>query len=259
MLAANQAVARHLFLKEVPSIHRVHESPDEIKLTAFNEFIKGFGYKLKNTQNPNSIDLQNLLKKAKGRPEERVVNTLLLRSMKKARYSEKDPGHFCLAFEHYTHFTSPIRRYPDLIIHRLVKSFFKRKCSPKEKKQLFPIIVDCAEQSSFREEKAVSVEREINDLRRTQYMADKVNKIYSGLITSVTAFGFFVELAEVYVEGLVHVSNLTDDYYIYLEAEHKLHGQHRHKTYQIGAAVKVRVLEVDIAKRRISLALANTK
>lgn len=259
MLAANQVVARHLSLKDIPFIHRVHESPDDIKLTAFNEFVKGFGYKLKSTHNPNSIDMQNLLKKAKGRPEERVVNTLLLRSMKKARYSEKDPGHFCLAFEHYTHFTSPIRRYPDLIIHRLVKSFFKRKCSSKEKKQLLPVVADCAEQSSFREEKAMNVEREINDLRRTQYMADKVNKIYSGIITGVTAFGFFVELAEVFVEGLVHVSSLADDYYIYLEAEHKLHGQHRRKTYQIGNAVKVRVEEVDIAKRRISLALAKTK
>ncbi len=254
MLAANQAVAQHL--AEIPSIHRIHESPDEIKLTAFNEFVKGFGYQLKNVQNPSSLDLQNLLKKVKGRPEERVVNTLLLRSMKKARYSEKDPGHFCLAFKHYTHFTSPIRRYPDLITHRLVKSFYKRKCSAKEKKELYPRIADFARQSSHMEEKAVSVEREMNDLRRAQFMVDKVNKVYSGIITTVTGFGFFVELEEVYVEGLVHVSSLADDYYIYFEADHKLQGQHKHKTYKIGASVKVRVAEVDIAKRRISLTIA---
>lgn len=256
MLAANQVVARHLSTKDIPFIHRIHESPDDAKLTAFNDFIKVFGYQLKEAHNPSSLDLQNLLKKAKSRPEERVVNTLLLRSMKKARYSPSDPGHFCLAFEHYTHFTSPIRRYPDLIIHRLVKSFHKRKCSTKERKDLFPRITDFADQSSFKEEKAMLVEREMNDLLRAKYMADKVNKTYSGIITSVTAFGFFVELTEVYVEGLVHVSSLMDDYYIYIEEEHKLQGQHKHRKYKIGDPVKVRVTEVDIAKRRISLMLA---
>lgn len=256
MLAANQVVAQHLASKDIPLIHRIHESPDEAKLSAFNDFVKVFGYQLKESNNPSSLDLQNLLKKAKGRPEERVVNTLLLRSMKKAKYSQQDPGHFCLAFEHYTHFTSPIRRYPDLIIHRLVKSFHKRKCSAKERKELYPRVTDFADQSSFKEEKAMLVEREMNDLLRAKYMADKVGKTYSGLITSVTAFGFFVELTEVYVEGLVHVSSLADDYYIYFEEEHKLQGQHKHRKYKIGDPVKVRVMEVDIAKRRISLTLA---
>ncbi|MBI4382414.1 MAG: ribonuclease R [Nitrospinae bacterium] len=259
MLSANQVVARHLSERDIPSIHRVHERPDEAKIVAFNEFVKSFGLKLAHLHNPSPKDLQNLLKKALGRPEERVVNTVLLRAMKKALYSEKDPGHFCLAFEHYTHFTSPIRRYPDLVTHRTVKRFFKSKCTARERQRLLPRIADFAEQSSRAELKAMEVEREINDLRRVQFMADKVNEVYSGTITGVTAFGFFVELTEAFVEGLVHVSSLMDDYYIYLEAEHKLKGQHKHKTYQIGDPVKVRVTNVDVKKRQIDLTLVKNK
>ncbi|MFQ5443115.1 MAG: ribonuclease R [Nitrospinales bacterium] len=258
MLAANQVVARYLDSRGAPFIHRIHESPDEDKLAAFNDFIKTFGLKLGRLHNIPSKSLHRLLEKVQGRPEERVVNTLLLRTMKKARYSEIDPGHYCLGFEHYTHFTSPIRRYPDLITHRVLKKFFKRKCSQKERKKMLPQLAEYADQSSERERKAMQVEREINDLRRAQFMVDKIGQAYSGIITSVVSFGFFVELSECFVEGLVKVSNLTDDYYVYLEEEHKWKGMNRQKIYQIGDPVKVRVQHVDIALRQIDFALIKT-
>jgi ribonuclease R len=175
--------------------------------------------------------------------------------MKKARYSQKDSGHFCLGFQHYTHFTSPIRRYPDLVTHWLLKTSLDRKFSTHEKKILAKEMEEIAEHSTHKEVKATEVEREIKDLRCTQYMADKIGKSFTGIIVSVTQFGLFVELAEVFVEGLVHISSLRDDYYIYLEQEHKLRGQRQHKVYKIGDTIKVRVSKVDISLRRIDLVL----
>jgi len=259
MLAANQVIARYLQDKNVPLIHRIHETPDEDKIAEFNRFILSFGLKLRTTHKVPSTDLQRLLERAKGHPEERTINTLLLRTMKKAVYSEKDPGHYCLGFKYYSHFTSPIRRYPDLITHRLVKTYLKRKkCSHREHRHLLPKIAEFAEQSSLMERKAMEIEREINDLRRAQFMADKIGNTYTGLITGVTAFGFFVELCEVFIEGLVKISSVTDDYYVYIETEHKWQGQRRHRIFKIGDTVKVRVSNVDIAKRQIDLALAQT-
>ncbi|MCH8209138.1 MAG: RNB domain-containing ribonuclease, partial [Nitrospinae bacterium] len=254
MLAANQEVAKHLFEKEIPSIHRIHEPPDEDKLALFNDFIDAFGLHLPSPRKVKSSSLQKLLDKVHGRPEERTVNALLLRTMKKAIYSEKDPGHYCLGFEHYTHFTSPIRRFPDLITHGTVKNFLKKKkIALREKKRLRPRIVEYAEQSTQMEIKAMGIEREVNDLRRAQYMADKIGSAYSGIITGVTSFGFFVELAEVFVEGLVHIRDLADDYYIYFEHEHMLKGQRHRRKYKIGGAVEVRLKHVDISKRQIDL------
>lgn len=256
MLAANREVAKFLFEKNVPSIHRIHERPDNDKIAEFNRFILSFGVKLKTIHNTPSVELQNLLKKIRNHPEERTINTLLLRTMKKAVYSTKDSGHYCLGFKFYTHFTSPIRRYPDLITHRLIKTYLqKRKLSQRENKRLLPRISDYAEQSSAREQRALAIEREINDLRRAQFMADKIGNNYSGIITNVTAFGFFIQLSEVFVEGLVKISSVGDDYYIFIEAEHKWQGQRRRRTFKIGDTVKVRVANVDIAKRWINLTL----
>ena len=254
MLAANRVVAEHLHKKNLPGIHRIHEAPDQDKLQRFQEFVKDIGFRLPSLSNVQSSHLQNLLARVRGHAEERTVNLLLLRSLKKAVYSEKDPGHFCLGFRHYTHFTSPIRRYPDLATHRMIKTFLaKKKCSQQERKKLLPLSREQAEQSSAMEVKAVEVEREIANLRRAQFMADKVGRVYAGHISSVTGFGIFVELDQVFVEGLVHISSLADDYYVYYEHEHMLKGQHKYKTYRIGDALQVRVTRVDISKKQIDL------
>ena len=173
--------------------------------------------------------------------------------MKKARYSETDPGHFCLGFPHYAHFTSPIRRYPDLMVHRIIKKYLKRKCPQKDKKSLYSRLAEISEQSTQMEIQAMAISREVTDLRRTQFMADKVGHTFHGIITGVTGFGFFVELEEVFVEGLVKISSIMDDYYLFIETEHRLIGQKRHRSFQIGDPVKVRVAGVDLGRRQIDL------
>ena len=251
MLAANQFVALNLHERGIPCIHRIHESPNPERLANFNEFIASFGLKVPSPV--HSTDFQALLKKIQGRPEERVVNTLLLRTMKKARYSEADPGHFCLGFPHYAHFTSPIRRYPDLLLHRILKKYLKRKCPPKEKKVLLSKIAEISEQSTQMEIQAMAIEREVIDLRRAQFMMDKIGKTFHGIITGVTGFGFFVELEEIFVEGLVKISSIMDDYYLFIEPEHRLIGQKRHRCFRIGDPVKVRVSGVDMGRKQIDL------
>ena len=253
MLAANQAVALNLHEKNIPCIHRIHEPPDPTKIFEFKEFISSFGLRLSDSEKIRSKDLNSLLKKIQGTPEERVVNTLLLRTMKKARYSPSDPGHYCLGFTHYAHFTSPIRRYPDLIVHRIVKKYLKHKCSKKEKKALQSSLSEISEQSTQMEIQAMSIEREIISLRRAQFMMDKIGKTFYGIITGVASFGFFVELENVFVEGLVKVSSIMDDYYLFIETEHKLIGQKFHRVFQIGNRVKVRVKDITLSKRQIDL------
>ena len=253
MLAANQAVALNLYEKDIPCIHRIHEPPDPTKIFEFKEFISSFGLRLSDSGKIRSKDLNSLLKKIQGTPEERVVNTLLLRTMKKARYSPSDPGHYCLGFTHYAHFTSPIRRYPDLIVHRIVKKYLKHKCSKKEKKALQSSLSEISEQSTQMEIQAMSIEREIISLRRAQFMMDKIGKTFYGIITGVASFGFFVELENVFVEGLVKVSSIMDDYYLFIETEHKLIGQKFHRVFQIGNRVKVRVKDITLSKRQIDL------
>ena len=253
MLAANRAVA--LKMEKVPFLYRIHDEPDSETVKDFLLFVHNFGYKLRKRAAGSSV-FQELLEKAKGRPEERLVNHLLLRSMKQAIYSEENRGHFGLAFDHYTHFTSPIRRYPDLIVHRLLKKMLLKQYGKKEQARWSDLLPRIADQSSDRERLAMEAEREVVDLKKTQFMADKVGATFSGLISGVTGFGIFVELEEYFVEGLIHISNLKDDYYTFLEKEYALVGEGRGKRYRIGDPLEVEIIGVDMGKRQISMAPA---
>ncbi|MCP3676748.1 MAG: ribonuclease R [Deltaproteobacteria bacterium] len=254
MLAANRAVA--LRMEKVPFLYRVHDEPDGEKVKDFLAFVHNFGYKLKGREAGPHL-FKELLEKAKGRPEERLINHLLLRSMKQAIYSEENRGHFGLAFDHYTHFTSPIRRYPDLIVHRLLKRMIGGKYGKIEQAQWKAILPDIADQSSLRERGAMEAERDVVDLKKAEFMRDKVGEQYDGLISGVTSFGLFVELKEYFVEGLIHISQLRDGYYTFAEKEHALIGEGRGIRFRIGDPVRVEITGVDMGKRQISMELAS--
>src|SRR3990167_4229684 len=254
MLAANQSVARHVAKKGLPFLYRVHEEPDEESIFEFKEFIRNFGYHLKGEKLSPKV-LQEVLSAAAGKPEERLINHILLRSMKQAKYSEKNIGHFGLAFEYYSHFTSPIRRYPDLIVHRILKQIMKGRYSEKDKEHWERSLPEIAAHTSNRERNAMEAEREIVDLKKTQFMKDKIGEVYNGIISGVTSFGLFVELEGYFVEGLIHVTNMKDDYYIFMEKEHSLVVERTKKRFRVGDTAKVRIENVDIERRQIDMAL----
>ena len=256
MLAANETIAQHMGNKEIPFIYRVHESPDEDKITEFNEFMEDLGYKFKlNHQQPKTF--QRLLNKLEGKTEETLINQLLLRSMKQARYSTENIGHFGLASQHYTHFTSPIRRYPDLIVHRLIKEVSKNRRIKEERKSLLDAkLKDIAKHSSERERLSMEAEREVVELKKLEFMQDKIGSEYDGVISGVVAFGFFVELEDILVEGLVRVTSMYDDFYRFEERQHRLAGDRTDKVYRLGDKVRVRVDKVDMEKRKIDFILA---
>ena len=256
MLAANETIARHMGNKEIPFIYRVHESPDEDKITEFNEFMEDLGYKFKlNHQQPKTF--QRLLNKLEGKTEETLINQLLLRSMKQARYSTENIGHFGLASQHYTYFTSPIRRYPDLIVHRLIKEVSKtRRVKEDRRSMLDAKLKDIAKHSSERERLSMEAEREVVELKKLEFMQDKIGSEYDGVISGVVAFGFFVELEDILVEGLVRVTSMYDDFYRFEERQHRLAGDRTDKVYRLGDKVRVRVDKVDMEKRKIDFILA---
>ena len=254
MLVCNETVAEHMYWKEIPFIYRVHEDPDAEKLQAFNEFIFNFGYHLKGIAEIHPKALQQLTDQIKGTKEERIINTLMLRSLKKARYTSESMGHFGLAAKYYCHFTSPIRRYPDLMIHRIIKEDIHGKLTEKRLKHLHSIIESIAEQSSIRERAADEAEREVEDLKKAEYMKDRIGEEYDGIISGVTSFGMFVELENT-IEGLVHMSNMEDDYYQFDETHHMLIGERRRRTFRIGDSVRIKVLNADIANRTIDFSL----
>lgn len=271
MLAANKSVATYMTGKKLPFLYRVHEKPDEISLHEFKEFVSNFGYTLPSPpfNSPLSkggdrgvkggisgVALQHVLAEAEGSAEGRLINHVLLRSMKQAIYSEKNIGHFGLAFEYYTHFTSPIRRYPDLIVHRIMKKVIKKQYSDHDKEYWERALPEITAHTSKRERNAMEAEREIVDLKKCQFMKDKIGEIYNGIISGVTGFGFFVELKDYFVEGLVHVTNMKDDYYVFMEKEHYLIGERRKKRYRIGDNVRVKLTNVDMARRQIDMAIS---
>ncbi|MCM3739274.1 ribonuclease R [Oceanobacillus luteolus] len=260
MLAANETIAEHFHWLDVPFIHRIHEEPDSGKLESFFEFLASLGVPVKGKANDvHPQALQKVLEKLKDEPEEMIVSRLMLRSMKQAKYAPESVGHFGLATEFYTHFTSPIRRYPDLIVHRLIRTYlFDKEMDRKTLATWRESLPEIARHTSEMERRAVDAERETDDLKKAEFMLDKVGEEYEGVISSVTNFGLFVELENT-VEGLVHVSYLVDDYYHYNDRAHALIGEHTAKMYRVGDAVKVRVVQVNLEERVVDFELVEAK
>ena len=254
MLAANEAVAFWVVQQREAMIFRVHEAPSEGKMLAFQEFIAYFNQGISlPVEGVKPKLLQKFLDSVAGQPEERVINHVLLRSMPQAYYSVNNLGHFGLAADNYCHFTSPIRRYPDLAVHRTLK---KLLVGGKASGQGSGVpLEEVAQRSSSTERRAMEAERDIVNLKKCQFVADKVGETYLGMVTSVHAFGFFVELHDIYVEGLVHVSSLDDDFYQYEEERRRLIGMNRRREFCIGAPVKVCVQKVDLDRREIDFRL----
>ena len=256
MIMANKVIAEDMYWREVPFIYRIHEQPDEERLKEFNEFIHNFGYHLKGIENEvHSSALQDVLKEVEGKPEQRLINTVLLRTMKKAVYSQYNIGHYGLGIQYYCHFTSPIRRYPDLMIHRIIKEVIQKgKLNEKRRDHLEEKIPGIADHSSLQERRAMEAERDSVDLKKIEYMLDKKGEEFEGIISGITGFGFFVELKNT-VEGLVHVEDLKDDYYHLREDLHALIGERTNKRYRLGDEVKVKVIKVNPEEREIDFIL----
>ena len=250
MLACNETIAEYMYWTNLPFVYRVHENPDEEKLAKFREFIYNLGYTMKWTQDIHPRTLQEVLEKVKGKKEETVVSTLLLRSMMKARYSPESLGHFGLAARYYCHFTSPIRRYPDLQIHRIIKEQINGKIDSGRAKKLIGIVDYAAKQSSETERVAQEAEREVDDLKKAEYMQDRIGEEFEGIVSSVTSFGMFVELPST-IEGLIRINALEDDYYVYDENHLALIGERTKNIYRLGDEVKVKCSRVDIANREV--------
>lgn len=250
MLVCNETVAEHMFWSHLPFVYRIHEDPDEEKLEKFREFIYNLGYIVKWNGEVKPRNLQEILEKVRGKKEETVVSTLLLRSMMRAKYSPECVGHFGLAAKYYCHFTSPIRRYPDLQIHRIIKEFINGKIDDDRSKKLTALVDYAARQSSETENIATEAEREVDDLKKAEYMLDRIGEEFEGIVSSVTSFGMFVELPNT-IEGLIHITALDGDYYIYDENHLCLMGERTKKIYRLGDFVKVRCSRVDIPNREI--------
>lgn len=251
MLICNEIIAEDFFWQEVPFLFRSHEIPDEQKLQKMEDFIRNFGYHLKGSKDdihPKAI--QQMLLKAEGKDEERIITRVVLRSMKQARYTAENGGHFGLAAKYYCHFTSPIRRYPDLQIHRIIKWILDGQMTEKKQKSLNKVMPDVAKQCSMRERTAEDAERATDDLKKAEYMADKIGMEYEGIISSLTSWGIYVELPNT-VEGMVPLQSLEDDFYIYDEENMIIYGEHSNKKYMLGQKVNIIVTKVDIELKNI--------
>jgi ribonuclease R len=257
MIAANEAVARHLEAKDFPLLYRVHEGPDAESLEAIAPFLLSLGYRLPlKRDNITPLELQSILEACRGKPEEKVINHVLLRAMKQAHYQPENIGHFGLASICYTHFTSPIRRYPDLIVHRILeKELAGNKLKPNERVTFMDYLVEAGKHTSDRERLAMDAEREMVDLKKAQFMMDKIGEEFTGFITSLANFGFFVELEAYFVEGLVRLSSLMDDDYHYYEKEYVIKGRRHGRKFRLGDHVGVKVVRINAFRSEIDFQL----
>jgi ribonuclease R len=251
MLLANRLVAEQLEKKDLPALFRVHEDPSEAKIESLQKALGRLGYEL-DLMKASPRDLQAILRSAAGKPEAQLVSTLLLRSLKQARYSAENLGHFGLAFENYLHFTSPIRRYPDLVVHRVLRAMLQHRLSPTLKERMKSDFPDLAQHASDRERQAEKAERDLARYYHARWAKDHLGERFPGTISGVTNFGVFVALPNG-IEGLMHVSHLDDDYYLFLEDAMMLMGKSSRKKYRMGDRVEVRILQANPTARQIDL------
>ena len=255
MLVCNETVAERYFWAQIPFLYRIHEDPNPEKVADFLRFIHNFGYAIRGKE-LHPKDFQRLTDEIKSKKEEPVISTLLLRTMQKAVYSSEPGKHFGLAAQYYSHFTSPIRRYPDLQIHRIIKESLRGSLSSKRLEHLEGLLPEVADHTSMTERKAEEAEREVDDLKKAQYMAERIGEEYDGIVSSVTSFGIFVQLENT-IEGLVHFSNMEDDFYFFDEDNYMIVGERTKKTFRLGDEVRIKVIGADIGKKNIDFAIAS--
>ena len=251
MLMANETVAEEYFWRELPFLYRTHEVPDEEKIRKLSTFINNFGYHIHVRNEVKPKEIQKLLGKVEGTPEEDLISRLALRSMKRARYTTENTGHFGLAAKYYTHFTSPIRRYPDLQIHRIIKENLRGRLNENRISHYEEILPEVARKCSDHERSAEEAEREVTKMKKAEYMRARIGEEYDGVISGVTKWGIYVELPNT-VEGLVHVADMKDDHYEFSEQEYELYGRHTGKTYKLGQRIRVRVADADKVQRTVN-------
>ena len=257
MLLANETVAEDYYWQELPFVYRTHEAPDEEKIRTLATFINNFGYSMHigvNEIRPKEI--QKLLTKVEDTPEEAMISRLALRSMKQAKYTAENDGHFGLAANYYTHFTSPIRRYPDLQIHRIINDNLRGRMNESKIEHYQSILPEVAKRSSEMERRADEAERETIKLKKVEYMQAHIGEEFDGVISGITKWGMYVELPNT-IEGLVHVTNMTDDHYEYNEERYEMIGMHTRKVYKLGEALRVQVLDADRLMRTIDFKIVN--
>ena len=259
MLKANETIAEYMYWLEIPFVYRVHENPTEEKIAEFNKLIHNFGYTIKgNLDEIHPREIQKLLNQVEGKKEEPLINKMMLRSLKQAKYSPFNDGHFGLAAQYYCHFTSPIRRYPDLQIHRIIKESLEGTIDNQRVNELDAIVANAADQASKQERIAEKAERDTVDLKMAEYMSNYVGEEFNGFISSLTSFGIFIQLENT-IEGLVRMVDLSDDYYIFDESNMLYIGEHTRKTYHIGDEVRIRVEKVSIKDREIDFTIIEKK
>lgn len=256
MLLANETVAEEYYWREIPFVYRVHETPDEDKIKKLAILINNFGYSLHISDEVRPGQIQKLLAKIQGTPQETMISRLALRSMKQARYTPENDGHFGLAARYYTHFTSPIRRYPDLQIHRIIKDDLRGRMNEKKMEHYQTILPEVTRQASETERRAEEAERETIRLKKAEYMEAHIGEVFEGVISGITNWGIYVELSNT-IEGLVHDANMYDDHYDYYEDRYEMVGEHTGKTYKLGETVYVRVIDADCLTRTIDFEMAD--